>query len=513
MRAASRAAGRIISAAPAGAVIMVAGLGDGTAPHLRALIVAGPGFRRGLLESAATRQPGLVLATDLTPSVLGWRDRPVIAPEVIAPEVIGARIRAARRGSLPAAIRMLIGQDTAAQVYRATMAPFFAVYAASEAVALAAVAVLLRGPGRARRARRQLGYRVTAVAGGAVPAGTFAGGLTPWPAAPHPALVLYGAGLAAAAMIAVAALAGPWRRDPLGPPGFVGAVTAAVIGADVMTGSRLQLGTPFGLSVLTAGRFYGIGNNAIGIYGAGGLLAATWAAVSAARRAPGSWPGRSRRRAVTAAGAVALPVLAVAGWPGFGAKVGGMIALVPAFGVLLAGLAGVRVTPGRAALIAASGVVISAALAAANYLVPETGPSDIGAFTGHVLHGGAVAILRRKVSASAGSLTESPAAPVIPLALAGAGVLLARARPGRPPPALGAALARLPALRPLLAALWLAGAAGWLASDSGVTVPAAALPLVLPAVLAIVTSAADPPAGPDGPIPLARPSRAASPAG
>ena len=40
-----------------------------------------------------------------------------------------------------------------------------------------------------------------------------------------------------------------------------------------MTGSRLQLETPFGLSVLEAGRFYGIGNEALGIYGLPGLFA------------------------------------------------------------------------------------------------------------------------------------------------------------------------------------------------------------------------------------------------
>jgi hypothetical protein len=46
-----------------------------------------------------------------------------------------------------------------------------------------------------------------------------------------------------------------------------------------------------------------------------------------------------------------------------------------------------------------------------------------------------------------------------------------------------------------------------------VTVPAAALPLVLPAVLAIVTSAADSPAAPACPTPVARVRRAVSPAG
>ena len=101
-----------------------------------------------------------------------------------------------------------------------------------------------------------------------------------------------------AAVIASIAWAGPWRRDPLGPPGVVAAVTVGVIALDVMTGSRLQMGTPFGLSALVAGRFYGIGNNAVEIYGASGILCAAWIGAAALRHG-------SRGRAVAAAGAVA----------------------------------------------------------------------------------------------------------------------------------------------------------------------------------------------------------------
>src|SRR5262249_26979139 len=80
------------------------------------------------------------------------------------------------------------------------------------------------------------------------------------------------------------ALAGPWRRDPLGPFGAVSVLTLVVLALDVMTGSRLQLETPFGLSVLEAGRFYGIGNEALGIYGIAALCAAAWLGLWAANR-------------------------------------------------------------------------------------------------------------------------------------------------------------------------------------------------------------------------------------
>ena len=476
VRDADRAAGRIVAAAPAGAIVMAAGLGDGSAPHLRAVIVSGPGFGPGLLRAASTRQPGLVLATDLTRSVLQWRGQ----GRGLGPGVIGSPLRSAGRGPLPAAVTMLTGQDTAVQVNRSTLAPYFLSYGLGLAAVFGLIALALRGDTAARRRRRRAAYRGAAMLGGAVPAGSFLGGLTPWPTAAHPALLLYGTGLAGAVLIAAAALAGPWRRDPLGGPGFIGAVTVAIIGADVITGSHLQLGTPFGLSALTAGRYYGIGNDAIGTYAIGGLLAAAWAGAAVLRRT-----GR-RGRAVTAAGTVALVTVVVAAWPGFGAKVGGTIAMVPSFLVLLAGLAGVRITPRRGAVIAVSGIVLIAVFAVLNYLVPATGASDIGAFVGHVLHGGAPAILRRKVTTNLSSLTENWATPVIPLVVIVTGLMLAA--PGRLRLRMAAAaMAAQPVLRPLLTAIWLIGVLGWLANDSGVTVTSAALPLAVPMVIAIVT--------------------------
>jgi hypothetical protein len=476
VRAADRRAGQIIAVAGPGAIIMVAGLGDSSAPHLRAIIVSGPGFGPGLLWAASARQPGLVLGTDLTPSVLRWRGQ----GRDLGTQVIGSALQSAGRGTLAAAVKMLVGQDTAAQVYRATRAAYFLSYSFGLGIAAGLIALLLRGDGPARRRRRHAAYRVTAMLAGAIPAGSFLGGLGPWPTQPHPALLLYGTGLGWAVVIAAAALAGPWRRDPLGSPGFIGAVTIGVIGADVITGSRLQLGTPFGLSVLTAGRYYGIGNDAIGVYAVGGLLCAAWAGTAALRRS-----GR-RGRAVAAAGAVGLVTVAVAAWPGFGAKVGGTIAMVPSFLVLLAGLAGVRVTPRRGALIAVSGIVVIAAVAVLNYLVPATGASDIGAFVGHLLHGGAADILRRKVATNVSSLSENWATPVIPLVVIVTGLMLAW--PDRMRLRLAAAAMRAePLLRPLLTAIWLVGVLGWLADDSGVTVTSAALPLAVPMVIAVVS--------------------------
>jgi hypothetical protein len=247
----------------------------------------------------------------------------------------------------------------------------------------------------------------------------------------------------------------------------------------VMTGSRLQLGTPFGLSVLTAGRFYGVGNNALGVYGISGILAATWAGGAALRRA-------GRGQAAAAVTAIALFTVTASGWPSFGAKVGGTIAMVPAFLVLLAAVAGLRLSAGRWLVIAVSGLLLVIAFALVNYFVPGTGPSDIGAFVGHVLHGGAGGILQRKVGANVSSLTTTIFSPIIPVVVIACGAILFWPHRFRLR-ALAMAYRQAPLLRPALTAMWLIGLLGWLADDSGITVAAAALPLALPLVIAIVS--------------------------
>ena len=237
---------------------MVISPGDGVTPHLRAIVVDGPGYRDGVLGAASTREPGLVLLTDLTPTVRAWFGSGIPAA------VVGSPLTSTGRGgSLAATIGMLIGQDAAAQVYRSTVTPFFLLVGFGYVAVFAVIWVVPWGRGEDRGRRRRAVTRAAGLWAASVPAGTFLAGLVPWAALPHPAAVLYTLAAAWAAVVAGIALAGPWRRDPLGPAGLVAAVTAGVIALDMMTGSHLVRETPFGLSALTAGRFYGLGNNAV----------------------------------------------------------------------------------------------------------------------------------------------------------------------------------------------------------------------------------------------------------
>jgi hypothetical protein len=495
--AADRQVGRIAGAAQPGSVIVLAGLGDDGSPHLRAIIVAGPGYHDGLLTSAATRQPGIVTITDLTPSIFGWRGQPVPAG------LVGSQITSSPRGPLAEQVKTMLGQDTANQVYRSILGWFFLCLGAGEAVLFAIIALVLRGTAPQRVRRRVACYTAAGAFGAAWPAGTFLAGLVPWGQFGHPAAWLCGLGAGWAVVIAVGALTGPWRKDPFGPVGFVCAVTIGVIGVDVITGSHLQIGAPFGLSLVEAGRLYGVGNNALGVYVVAGMLTASWAAVLARGGDPPNPPavsvlrrragnGDARRTAVLAAAAVAAATVIASGWPGFGAKVGGTIAMVPAYLVLLAAIAGIKITPRRGLLIAVSGVALVAVFAVLDYLLPAIGPSHLGGFVGQVLHGGANATLHRKISSNLHSLTQTWYTPFVPVAAVVTGLMLAWPARMRQH-SFVVAIGRERLIRPTLFAVWLAVVLGWLADDSGVSVAAAALPVALPLAITLVVRIANAP--------------------
>ena len=475
---------RIVADLPAGSTLLVTAPGaTAKPPHLQLALVSGPGYRAGLLDSASTRQPGLVVLTDLTPTVLSWLGVPDSGGSVLA-GLPGSAITRADRGALAPTVRSLVGRDTAEQVWRSTHSAFFWVYAVADALVLAGIGLAFWGAAPEARRRRARWWRVAGVFATAVPVGTFLANLVPWWLSAHPALWLYAVAAAWAAVIGAAALLGPWRRDPLGPFGAICLLTVVVLGVDVMTGSRLQLETPFGLSVLEAGRFYGIGNEALGIYGITALLAAAWLALLALRRYPSS-----RRPAVAVVAVVALFAVVASGWPGFGGKVGGTIAMVPCFLLLAGAVAGIRLNWRLVLLVAVSGLALFAIFALISYFTPVTGKSDIGSFAGSSLHGHSGGLLLRKINSNIGSLSVNALSPLSPIVVVVTGLMLWR------PSWFGLktvplAYAAQPLLRPIMGVLWLMPVLGWFADDSGVIVPAAALPLTLPLGIGILAATA-----------------------
>jgi hypothetical protein len=469
----------IVADLPAGTLLLVTSPGAAVAagpggappgpPHLMAVVVSGPGFADGLLDSSSTRRPGIVTLTDLTPTVAGWLGRPVPAGTV------GARIGRTARGELAPAIRALLGRDTAEQVWLATHGWFFAGYALADALAFGLPALLFWGADEERRRARARCWRVAGVLAAAVPLGSYLANLIPWWLLAHPAWWLYGLAVGWTLVAAAAALAGPWRHDPVAPFGLICLATLALLGVDAMTGSRLQLESPFGLSLLVSGRYYGIGNDVLGVYCVSALVGTAWLG----RALP--------RMPVAAATAVGLFAVVALGWPGFGAKVGGTIALVPCLVLLIAALAGVRVGWRWALPVAVSGLALFALFAVISYLFPAAGVSDIGTFAGDLFRGGGGSVLERKAGSNVGTLTVSAVRWLIPVAAVAAAAALWRPSALRLR-TLAAAFGSAPAVRTVAWLCWLALMIGWFADDSGVIVPAAALPFAVPLVVSIAVS-------------------------
>jgi hypothetical protein len=452
----------------------------GGRPHLASVVVSGPGFGDGLLEAASTRQPGIVTLTDLTPTVAGWLGSQVPAGTV------GARMYTEARGDLAATIRALIGRDTAEQVWISTHGWFFAGYAVADVTAFAVPALIYWGADPERRRRRARCWQIAGTLAAAVPLGSYLANLIPWWQLAHPAAWLYGAAAAWALLLAAVALAGPWRHDELGPVGVLGLLTLAVLGVDVMTGSRLQLEAPFGLSLLVSGRFYGIGNDALGVYCVSVLAGAAWLGMPEGARLARRFPAVPRFR-LLAVSVVGLFAVVASGWPGFGAKVGGTIALVPCLLLLIARLAGVRVGWRWAAPVAVSGLALFFAVALISYFFPAVGVSDMGTFAGNLLHGRGGDLLERKVGSNVGTLTMSVLGWLIPVVAVATAVALWRPAALRLR-TLSEAFDAAPLVRALLWLCWLVLVIGWLADDSGVLVPAAALPFAVPLTIAVAAS-------------------------
>jgi hypothetical protein len=486
---------RLLVTAPGAAAGPGPGADPAGPPHLESVVVNGPGFAVGLLDSASTRRPGIVALTDLTTTVAGWLGHQVPAGTV------GTRVTRADRGGLAATVTALNDRDTAEQVWIATHGWFLASYAVAVLLAFAVPALLLRGRDEERRRRRARCWRVAGLAAAAVPLGSYLANVPPWWEFADPAWSLYGMTAAWSLAVTAAALAGPWRRDPLGPFGAVCAATLLLLAVDVISGSRLQLDAPFGLSLLVSGRYYGIGNDVLGVYCVAALVTAAWVATllrhGEAEPSPGDRNAAWRRSGDAEPAAVALPALAAgavglfavvaSGWPGFGAKAGGTIALVPCVVLLVGWLGGARLGRRWAVPVAASGLALFLVLAVISYLLPAAGVSDIGTFAGNLLHGRGGDLLRRKASANVGSLTLNVFGWLIPVAAVAAGVALDRPAALRLR-TLADGFTAAPLLRVLAWLAWLALVIGWFADDQGVIVPAAALPFAVPLVIAAAAS-------------------------
>ena len=324
--------------------------------------------------------------------------------------------------------------------------------------------------------------RVAALALAAAPVASFLTGLVPWWRSATPSTAFWWATIGWVVAITVLALAGPWRRRPLGPAGVVAAVTVLVLVVDACTGSTLVIDSPMGAHRILAARFYGMSNQAFALLTAGGLLLAVVIADELLRR------GR-RTAAVWSVAALGLLLVVVDGMPGLGSDFGGPPPLILAFSLLTIQVSGRKVRWRTIAIICLAGALAVGGIAGLDWLRPASERTHLGRFFATVLDGGLWDVVYRKLEVNLRVLTSWRY-----LVLAIGGVALTALVVTGPHPRRGDLLGKgspmaglrtaVPLLKPAVAAIGLALTVGFLINDSGIVVPATGIALAVPCLVA-----------------------------
>lgn len=376
-------------------------------------VMAGPGVRRGLLTSRTTRTPGLISFADVRPTLLGWLG---LKPQ---PGWQGSPVTALRNDQPLDAIVKL---DTMAATNVRAMVPGLSILG------------LLVGIGGAIAFSAAAGYRAAitparlalAWAMSLPSALLLTGWLTEFVlmravhGRPVPAAMMVMAVMAAAGLIATAVLSGvslsfhptDIRRRTLYEISAFLAIICSLVLIDSVTGQRLLRTSLLAACGMSGIRFYGIGNEYMGLTVAAGLglghlgLRSSWSRVAA----------------------TALAAL-VFGLGSIGANAGGVITAVSAFG-MAAAIRGDRPLRWQAALgLPLLGIVAVFAFAIADRQLSGASSSHLGRAIGDASTSGPgvlLSIASRKLMMNAGILTQWPA--IVSAGALMAAVFLARAR-------------------------------------------------------------------------------------
>jgi hypothetical protein len=280
-------------------------------------------------------------------------------------------------------------------------------------------------------------------------------------------------------VLTLVCLKGPWSSSSLGPLAAMCAVTAGVIGIDLLTGSRLQISSIFGLQPLVGGRFYGMGNVAFALYAAAVLLLCAALAHALMRRG-------APRLAVCAVVLVGGCALAVDVLPAWGADFGGPIALVPALGFLLMGVMGWRTSVRNVSLVLLAAGLVVGLVCYLDWRRPVAERSHPGRFLQTVIDGGAWDVVSRKLWANVDLAVAMPALLVVVIALMVV-VVTVVLRPGilgtEP---LRRLLEEAPIMRRGLLSVIVMAVIGFLTNDSGAAIPPVAAIFTVPLVVSAV---------------------------
>lgn len=433
------------------------------ATHLGVALARGPGFEPGSrLESASTREPGLVTLPDVAPTVLEHLG-------VERPSSMLGRPWFSRpaSGDLVAEAVDLDEESVFSYGVQPGVATGFVVAQVTAYVGLIALFGMRRRGRAIPDGLAATGLEVVALAVAVFPLASYlamAGMTHELGTAGFVALLL----AVDAALVGLAFVA---LRSPLDRLLGVAAATFVVIVGDLAIGERLQLNAVFGNSPIVAGRFSGLGNLAFSILGASAVVAAT---VIVHRTA------RSVRGLIAAAALFALAVF-VDGAPFLGSDVGGVLALVPGFAIVWYLLSGRRI--GLRTVVAAglAGILALGVFLAFDLGRPEDSRTHLARLAENVADEGPAVFadtIERKVKTNIRIFGSTIWTYLVPPALLLLAVMLRR------PPGRWQQLATsFPVIRAGLVGGLVLALLGFAVNDSGIVVPAMFLSWLVPMAL------------------------------
>jgi hypothetical protein len=357
---------------PAGLLVVLSPFGP-AGRHVRrvylgTIAIIGSGFERGLLRSPSTRRDGIVTLADVAPTILS---------------IAGIEPPASMDGR---PMTLAPARDTTERLLRLDEDLVHAANARSRLLRgfLVAAMVVLGGIAILLATRRH----VPAIAQGllvAVCAAPLA--LLVEPLVAHGGIAASAIWTAAASLgvaLVITPLLGARRALAL----VCGATAIAVL-ADLALGGALASRSPISYLIAEGSRFYGIGNELMGVV-TGALLVA--AAITYAE---------STSRTVQTGTVLVLTAAAyLMASPAVGAKFGSVLVSVPAFGVVVARTGGRRLNARLVVALEAGAAAVTALVLLIDRLRPAAERSHIGA-------GDTGATIGRKVSAAARLLAFS----------------------------------------------------------------------------------------------------------
>ena len=344
-------------------LLLVVGLTPPTRTwELTPMVASGAGVLPGYIHSTSTKRLGLVTLTDLPPTILD-------SLGVATPDgMIGVPFRYHAGEVDVAALR---SQNEVATGREGVYFPMALTFIIVQALGyLFTILVLSQG---VKDSRLHAFLRIMVLSFAAWPLATFILRAVP---------VSYDLGgwtqtLVIGLSIAIGVVSLRARRHALSPLAWIAGITAALLIVDVSTGANLQMSSVLGYSPHTAARFTGFGNTAFAV------LAATAVLVAAIHV---NYAPRRRDALLTAAGFLVVVVIAD-GAPTLGSDVGGILTLVPVFGLLLFAMSGRKVSARTVVIAGLATLVVLGIVAGLDLLRGEGNRTHLGDFVAGAFDG------------------------------------------------------------------------------------------------------------------------------